>query len=166
MQPAVTKFSIDRADQARFEYELGLAFFRKKQWKSAARHFAIAEQKTGRVEAGKQVYLSYHGLSLVCGGDVSGLNLCRYAARVERADAMVFRNLVLAEMWLRHRKRACAALVAGLAINANHSDLLKLRRKLGVRRRPCIPFLQRSNWLNKWLGKATYRGRDSAVAFR
>jgi len=34
---------------------------------------------------------------------------------------------------------------------------LKLRRDMGVRRNPCLPFLRRENLLNKWLGKVTYR---------
>ncbi|HFD78896.1 MAG TPA: hypothetical protein ENK05_00705 [Gammaproteobacteria bacterium] len=146
-----------RATAARAEYQLGLNFFRRKQWKTAARHFGLAEQKAGRHDIHRNLYMSYHGLSLLYSGDVSGLNLCRHAAAHETIEATVCQNLVLAEIRFHHRKRACDAIALGLGIDPAHRGLLKLRRKLGVRRRPCIPFLRRENLLNKWLGKATYR---------
>jgi len=109
-----------------------------------------------------QCYKSWHGLALVYSGDVSGLNLCRYAAAKEAIDATVFQNLVLAELKFRHRKRACATLKRGLSIDPKHRGLLKLRRNMGARRQPCLMFLDRNNPLNKWLGKMTYRRANGA----
>ena len=146
-----------RIRQARQECELGRQFFKKNQWKIAARHFAVAEQMSGRNDIHKYLYRSYHGLSLVNCGDFSGLNLCRNAASMETIDAEVFLNLALAELKMNHRKRACDAVSLGLEIDPRHADLLKLRRTMGMRRKPVVPFLKRENPLNKWLGKATYR---------
>jgi hypothetical protein len=143
--------------QARAEHQLGRVFYHKKQWKTAARHFGLANGKSHNNDVYKAVYMSYYGLSLLFSGDVSGLNFCRHAAGLETIDADVFLNLALAELKFRHRKRACKAVELGLAVDPRHAGLQKLRRKLGVRRQPCLPFLKRENPLNKWLGKATYR---------
>jgi hypothetical protein len=147
-----------KAREARAEYLLGLEFYHKKQWKTASRHFGLANSKSPRDDVYKAVYMSYYGLSLLLSGDVSGLNLCRHAAGLEMIDADVFLNLALAELRRHNRRRACQALVRGLDVDPQHPGLQKLRKKMGYRRPPCIPFLNRNNPLNKWLGKATYRG--------
>jgi len=157
---------VTREGRVRGEYDLGRALFRKKQWRTATRHFSQAEHKCSRDDAHLQCYKSWHGLSLVYSGDVSGLNLCRHAAAKENIDATVFQNLVLAELKFRHRKRACAALKRGLSIDPAHRGLLKLRRNMGSRRQPCLKFLDRSNPLNKWLGKITYRRANNVSARR
>jgi hypothetical protein len=146
-----------RMREAREEYQLGRAFFDKKQWKTAARHFGQAERRSGREDVNQHLYRSFHGLALVYCGDVSGLNLCRHAAGVETVHAEVFLNLALAEVKFQHRKRACQAVSHGLNLDPRHEKLLVLRSRMGVRRRPSLPFLKRDNVLNKWLGKATYR---------
>jgi hypothetical protein len=157
MDGSETLFAQERAQQVQQEYQLGLAFFRMKRWKTAARHFELADQKCGRHDVRQRLYRSYHGLSLVYSGDISGLNLCRHTAAKEKIKADVFRNLALAELHFSHRKRAWTAVELGLRLNPVHTGLLELRGDMGVRRAPCLPFLSRGNLLNKWLGKATYR---------
>lgn len=147
----------ERMLQARNEYQLGLAFFGKKQWKTAARHFRLADERSPRSDSAAHLYRSYHGLALMYCGDVSGLNLCRNAAGRETLQADVFLNLALAELHLSHRKRACEALALGLRMNPQHKGLLKLRSRIGVRRAPCVALLNRDNPLNKWLGKLTWQ---------
>ena len=157
MDGSETSFAQERAQQIKQEYQLGLAFFRKQHWKTAARHFGLADQKSARHDVDERLYRSYHGLALVYSGDVSGLNLCRHAAARETIHATVFQNLARAEIHFRHRKRAWDAISLGLQLEPADVNLLKLRREMGVRRDPCLPFLGRDNPLNKWLGKATYR---------
>ena len=43
-----------RMREARGEYQLGRAFFEKKQWKAAARHFGQAERKSGREDVAQR----------------------------------------------------------------------------------------------------------------
>lgn len=148
--------------RARENYELGLAFYRRKQWKTAARHFAEAERQCGHDNVYAHLYMSYHGLCLVCSGDVSGLNLCRRAALMETIQATVYLNLALAELKRRHRKRACSAVKIGLSIDHAHRGLRKLRQKMGVRRPPCVPFLKREHPLNRWLGRYTWQRLQAA----
>jgi hypothetical protein len=107
MDGSETPFAQERAQQAQKEYQLGLAFFRMKHWKTAARHFGLADQKSGRHDVHEHLYRSYHGLSLVCSGDVSGLNLCRHAAAKETIQATVFQNLALSEIRFRVVTPAC-----------------------------------------------------------
>jgi hypothetical protein len=157
MDESNKRLSGERSRQARAEYELGLAFFGKKQWKTAARHFRLADEKSPRNDPAAHLYRSYHGLSLIYCADVSGLNLCRNAAARDNRTPEVFFNLTLAELRFNHRKRACGAITQGLRIDPRHNGLLKLRDRIGVRRQPCVSFLKRDNPVNKWLGKVTYR---------
>jgi len=146
-----------RVRVAREESNLGLAFYRKRQWKAASRHFAEANRKCGHNDVNVHLYMSYYGLCLVRSGDISGLNLCRRAALMETIQVTVFLNLAMAELKLKHRKRACGALKIGLSIDRSHPGLRRLREKMGVRRAPCLPFLKRDNALNRWLGRYTWQ---------
>lgn len=157
MRETVKPDSDARSVRADEEFHLGLAFLKKKQWKTAARHFRAADTGCPRGDPRARLYRSYHGLALVSSGDVSGLNLCRHAAGSPTGHAEVFLNLALAEIRLNHRRRACEAVAVGLHLDPRQSRLLRLRARLGVRRKPCVPFLNRNNPLNKWLGRITYR---------
>jgi hypothetical protein len=155
--------SADRVRVAREEYDLGLAFYRKHQWRTAARHFAEAERKCGHDDVYLHLYMSYLGLCQVYSSDVSGLNLCRRAAAMETIHARVFVNLALAELKLNHRKRACSAVKLGLSIDRD-PNLLRLRDRMGVRRTPVLPFLKRENPLNRWLGRYTWQRMQMLTA--
>jgi hypothetical protein len=149
--------SADRVRVAREEYDLGLAFYRKQQWKTAARHFAEAGRKSGPDDVCIHLYMSYQGLCQVYSDDISGLNLCRRAAAMETIQSRVYVNLALAELKLKHRKRACSAVKIGLRIDRTDPNLLRLRDRMGVRRTPVLPFLSRENLLNKLLGRYTWQ---------
>ena len=148
---------VSASSRARDDYRLGLMFFRKRQWRPAARHFGLAQSRSPRNDEFANLYASYHGLALIRCGDVSGLNLCRHAAAREHARPEVFVNLVLAELRFRHRRRAWEALSRGFELQPDNPALHKLARKMGRRRRPVLPFLKREHPLNKWLGKVTYQ---------
>ncbi len=147
----------ERSRIAWSEYQIGLAFFAKQDWKLAAQHFGEADRKVFRSDCNSRLYASYYGLSLIHCGDVSGLNFCRHSAGAERINATVYLNLTRAELKLSHRRRACEAVRAGLAIEPRNNELLKVRKNMGVRRSPCVTFLKRENLFNKWLGIVTYR---------
>ncbi len=152
----------ERRRQAHDEYLLGLEFYKKRQWKAAARHFSLAELKSSYDDTFMHLYMSYQGLCQLLGGDISGLNLCRHAASMETIQATVFQNLALAEMRLKHRKRACSAVKFGLDIDPHNSALIRMRQKMGLRRPPCVKFLKRNHLLNKWLGRLTYQRLSAA----
>lgn len=163
MHRSIHSTSDARVRAAREEYELGLAFYQRKQWKTAARHFAEASRKSGHDDVYTYLYMSYHGVCLVKSDDISGLNLCRRAASMETIQSAVFLNLAMAELKLSHRKRAFNAVQIGLNIDHNHPGLQQLRQTMGVRRPPCLPFLKRDNPLNRWLGRYTWQRMQAAL---
>jgi tetratricopeptide (TPR) repeat protein len=65
----------------------------------------------------------------------------------------------MAEIYLRLRDRKSAVEAIGTALrwDPHHKGAIALRRKMGVRRRPVLPFLPRSHPLNVWLGKLRHR---------
>ncbi|HED19093.1 MAG TPA: hypothetical protein ENI74_06285 [Gammaproteobacteria bacterium] len=157
MTTQAARLSAARIREAEEEYQLGLIFFKRKQWHIATQHFSLAEKRAPRKDLQLHLYSSWHGLALVYNKDVSGLNLCRRAATRKGIQATIFQNLVLAELKFNHRKRVCDALDQGLRLEPRHEGLLALKKTIRLRRRPCLVFLKRENLLNKWLGKMTYR---------
>jgi hypothetical protein len=85
------------------------------------------------------------------------LRLCRQAAAFEARQASVFYSLAQAERHCQHRRQAYQALQRGLQIEPQHRGLLRLRQRMGVRRKPALGFLGREHSLNRWLGKLSYR---------
>jgi hypothetical protein len=55
-----------------------------------------------------------------------------------------------------NRKKAVDTAEAGLKLVPEHDDLLEVRKSLGVRSRPPVPFLDRSNPVNVNLGQARH----------
>jgi tetratricopeptide (TPR) repeat protein len=62
--------------------------------------------------------------------------------------------LNLGKAYIRHEKRmeAINALEEGLKADPGHRDILWEKKKMGERKRPPVPFLKRSNPVNKYLG--------------
>lgn len=70
---------------------------------------------------------------------------------------ILYLNLGRACLAGRLKKEALDAFYAGLKYDARHKELLSSIRKLGQRRAPVVPFLDRSNPLNKLLGKLRHK---------
>ena len=66
--------------------------------------------------------------------------------------------LNLAEVYLiwGKKERAVKTLEEGLKIDRDNFDILNELERIGVRRRPLIPFFSRSNSINRYLGKILY----------
>jgi hypothetical protein len=140
-------------------FRRGLERWHSHDLRGALDCFRQLDQRADREDAYGNLYTSYHGVALVYTGDISGLNLCRQAASVERFQPDVFCNLALAEHKLNHRRRAYQAMMRGLKLDPRHPGLQQLRSQMGVRRRPALPFLARNNLVNRMLGRMTYRRR-------
>lgn len=72
-----------------------------------------------------------------------------------------FRNLAAAYMHREDRFNAFQAIQEGIRFTGNARVLMDDMRKLGIRRRPPLPFLQRSNPINKYLGLMLYSNRKT-----
>ena len=148
-----------RSREAEQEFLAGARHMREGDWDVALNHFSLAVRIAGHRDPMANTYLSYEGLALIHLNERRGLLLCRRAAAREMARGDVFRNLARAELRFGNRKRACEVIKRGLAVDARHAGLRELRRRMGVRRAPAIAFLSRDNFLNRCIGRLTYRPR-------
>ncbi len=107
--------------------------------------------------------LSYYGcLEAVANKNVAtGIELCeralalldkRFPADKERHFPTFYLNLGRAYVAAGRKKQAVETFEKGLSYDASQKDLLWEMQKLGVRRKPVFPFLQRTNPLNKYVG--------------
>ncbi|MCU0230168.1 MAG: hypothetical protein MUC67_02195 [Acidobacteria bacterium] len=98
---------------------------------------------------------SWYGLLMGTVGNRTkeGLALCRNAASELFWEPRVHENLARLELACGHRKAAVSALERGLAVAPEDEGLRELRSQLGRRRRPPLPFLDRSHPVNRALGK-------------
>ena len=95
-----------------------------------------------------------------------GLDLCRHAVQIEPFRPENHLNLAQMYVMVGNRRGALRSLRDGLALDSDHRGLLELQRHLGVRRRPPIPFLARTNPLNVIFGQIRHRAETSAAERR
>lgn len=110
------------------------------------------------------IFYAYLGQAIArCEGRKrEGLELCRHAAAKEPFRPENHLNLAEVLLMVGNRRAAIRALHEGLSLDPEHRGLCELRKRLGVRRRPPIPFLPRSNPLNVWLGKMRHEAEIAA----
>ena len=102
--------------------------------------------------------LSYFGLSLalVRKQMKPAIDLCRRAIELEFYNGDHYANLARVYSTAGNRKKAVEAAEQGLRLHPEHEYLIAVRRELGVRASPPVPFLDRSNPINVTLGQARH----------
>jgi len=100
-------------------------------------------------------YLSYYGL---CLSRQKGLlaeakEICERAAESEPYNAELWLNLARVSMARGDRANVHRAVVSGLAVAPTHPGLIDHLKRIGVRRRPLLPFLPRGHGLNRLAGR-------------
>jgi hypothetical protein len=90
-----------------------------------------------------------------------GLALCKHAVKVEFYEPDNYMNLAAVELLRQNRRKAARAIKHGLRLDPEHRGLRRVLRKLGQRRRPVVPFLNRRNLVNRLLGRARHQLRQS-----
>ena len=110
-------------------------------------------------------YLSYYGLCLALEADRprDGAELCRQAIGLEFYNADLSWNYGRVLLVLDRRKDAYQAFLKGLSVQKNHQGILRELSRMGWRKRPIVPFLDRKNPLNVALGKMLRDSRKGAV---
>jgi tetratricopeptide (TPR) repeat protein len=100
-----------------------------------------------------------------------GVNTCRHAFKILREQMpfgeefffpILYLNLGKAYLAANKKKDACDSFKKGLDIDIGNRELLSELKKLGLRRNPPISFLERSNPLNKYIGKLMYKLKEGA----
>lgn len=80
-----------------------------------------------------------------------GVELCRISMEHEQGNPSHYLNLAKVHLVSGNKAEALRMLREGMAKGGNE-DILKKFDELGIRRAPPIPFLRRSNPLNKFTG--------------
>lgn len=103
--------------------------------------------------------LSWFGLSLalVQKNYKPAIELCRRAIDLEFYNGDHYANLARVYVAQGNRKKALETAEEGMKnVHEDHGYLQEVRRWLGVRSRPAVPFLDRTNPINVSLGQARH----------
>lgn len=100
-------------------------------------------------------YLSHYGLCVALERDnfKAGRRLCERAIRMEPREIVHQVNLGRVYRLQGDRKAAHEAFIGAWQLNTSHPAPATQLLRMGVRRPPMLPFLDRSHWLNVRLGR-------------
>jgi tetratricopeptide (TPR) repeat protein len=106
--------------------------------------------------------LSYFGLclALVQKKIKPAIDLCKRAIELQFYNVDHYANLASVYIAAGHRKKAIETIDQALKTHADDETLLEVRRQLGIRSRPSVPFLDRSNPINVTLGQARHAKKE------
>lgn len=135
-------------------FKEGLAAWRQRKIEKALRYF----QKAHDIDPDEALFASYLGVTLVKAGIFGrGLELCKLAVRRRPFNGDLLYNLGQAYLFANNRAEARKAFLLGAKSSMDGKPFLNALLQMGVRRKPVIGFLSRDHFLNRWLGKLTYR---------
>jgi len=108
--------------------------------------------------------LSYFGLciALVQKKYKTAIDLCKRALELEFYNGDHYVNLMKVYVAAGNRKKALETVESGLKLHPEDEALLDARRSLGVRARPAVPFLGRTNPINVSLGRARHAKKQGS----
>lgn len=106
--------------------------------------------------------LSYYGLclALVQKKYKEAIDVCKKTLTMNFFNPAHYANLARVYLAASMRKKAIETLDEGLRSFADDKQLLALRAELGVRSRPVVPFLERSNPVNVTLGRTRHSKKE------
>ena len=132
----------------------GIDYCRKGHWEHGVKLLIEITDARNSSQKLPSLYYSYLGYGIArCQNRVrEGLALCERAIKVGFYDSDNYFNMARVQLLRGSRRAADRALARGLAIDPEHKGMLGLRAKMGQRKSPVIPFLSRSNPINKYLG--------------
>jgi Flp pilus assembly protein TadD len=133
----------------------GIAAFAARDLTGAHAAFERAHRRDPR----DPVTASWYGLTLVLVEKNSnlGVQLLEQALRAAGPDPVLLLNSARVHLALNQRERAARAVTRGLELWPDDARFLAARDALGTRRAPVVPFLSRSNPLNRVLGRLRHR---------
>jgi tetratricopeptide (TPR) repeat protein len=93
-----------------------------------------------------------------------GLQLCKKAQSADPRNPHIYWCLAQLHLLAGSRKNAIQTVERGLRAAPDDFLLLRMRKKLGVRQSPPLPFLQRDHALNVRLGRLMHRIKGNPAA--
>ncbi len=102
--------------------------------------------------------LSYFGLciALISKKYKTAIDLAKRAIDLQFYNGDHYANLTKIYVAAGNRKKAVETADAGLKLLPDHDGLLETRQSLGMRARPAVPLLDRSNPINVSLGQSRH----------
>jgi tetratricopeptide (TPR) repeat protein len=148
--PIWGKIKIMTENVALAEFKRGVKLLRDARPHTALVHFRNAAD----LEKNNPYYQSFVGVSLARAQRdwKTALELCENALTMKRNEAQLFLNLAEVYTSCGRREEALLTLDRALASLGPVARIQQERQKLGCRRPPALPFLDRQNFLNKKLG--------------
>jgi tetratricopeptide (TPR) repeat protein len=107
--------------------------------------------------------LSYFGLCLaiIQKKFKPAIDLCKRAIELQFYNVDHYANLARVYVAAGNRKKAIETVEQGLKPHPEDEVLLEVRRQLGVRAKPPVPFLDRAHPINVTLGQARHAKKES-----
>ena len=135
---------------SRRHFEEGKRFLKEDKLDRALRAF----EKAYKEDTSNPAYMSYYGLcKALRGGHVGlGLELCTRAIKEEFGRGEFYLNLGCVYLSTGNKKGAIKVFKKGLRFDPGNREIQRRLMELGIRSRPIIPVLDRSNPVNKFLG--------------
>ncbi len=93
-----------------------------------------------------------------------GLDLCKKAQHADPRNAHIYWCMAQIHLIGKARKDAIETVERGLRAAPDNFLLLRMRRRLGVRQPPPLPFLDRRHALNVRLGRIIHKLKGSSAA--
>ncbi len=108
--------------------------------------------------------MSFYGLTLtlVEGDRQRGIRFCEEAVRKGPVTTEALTNLARALVVTRNKEQAVKALKRAQDLRPDDPRVSSAFIELGLRRTPPIPFLPRSFFINRWIGRLTWKLRPRA----
>ena len=91
------------------------------------------------------------------------VDLCERAMSLEFYNGDHYANLARVYLMMGKRKKAVEVADQGLKVAHENSYLISVRKTLGIRSRPAVPFLDRENPINVSLGQARHAKKLAAA---
>lgn len=131
-------------------FKEGLKKLSKKNLEEALKLF----DKAHKSDKENPVYMSYYGMASALKWNEIGLGieLCTKAVKKGYYMPELYVNLSKVYVAANNKKGALTVIKKGMAFDPDNKDLNNMLIELGYRKRPVIPFLKRSNFINKSLG--------------
>jgi tetratricopeptide (TPR) repeat protein len=162
----IDQFVAEKADKQKLKSEYfdeAQQQLRRGNGKSALNILGCALEKF----PGDPFLLSYYGCltAVVENNPTKGINICEDAIRTldttmpfgsEFFYPVFYLNLGRAYLKGNRKKDALRAFQEGLKNDPGNHDILSEMKKIGTRKKPPLPFLSRSNPLNKYIGMLLY----------
>lgn len=125
----------------------------------------LDEAYAGPVEKRAADGLSYYGLclALIRKKFKPAIEFCQKALELQFYQGDHYLNMAKVYIAAGNKKKAIETIEKGLRVVAGYEPLIELRKELGIRARPPLPFLGRENPLNVVIGQARHSKKSGTA---